>query len=57
VEQVAQRRCGAPFLEALKARLDGALDSLSWWGTALPTAGVGTVIFKVPSNPNYSLIL
>ena len=22
---------GAPFLEALKARLDGALGSLSWW--------------------------
>jgi len=22
----------------LKARLDGALGSLSWWGAALPTA-------------------
>ena len=32
-------RCGAPSLEALKARLDGALDSLSWWGAALPMAG------------------
>ena len=31
----------APSLEALKARLDGALGSLSWWGAALPTAGVG----------------
>ena len=28
-------------LEALKARLDGALGSLSWWGAALPMAGVG----------------
>jgi len=27
----AQRSCGAPSLEALKARLDGALGSLSWW--------------------------
>ena len=38
----AQRSCGAPSLEVLKARLDGALGSLSWWGAALPTAGVGT---------------
>ena len=37
----AQRSCGAPSLEALKARLDGALGSLSWWGAALPMAGVG----------------
>jgi len=26
-------------MEALKARLDGALDSLSWCGAVLPTAG------------------
>ena len=37
------RSCGAPSLEALKATLDGALSSLSWWGAALPTAGVGAV--------------
>ena len=37
----AQRSCGAPSLEALMARLDGALGSLSWWGAALPTAGSG----------------
>jgi len=30
---------GAPSLEALKARSDGALGSLSWWGAALPTTG------------------
>jgi len=29
--QAAQRSCGAPSLQALKARLDGALGSLSWW--------------------------
>jgi len=29
----------APFLKVLKARLDGALGSLSWWGAALPIAG------------------
>ena len=29
-------------VEALKARLDGALGSLSWWGAALPMAGGGT---------------
>jgi len=31
----------APSLMVLKARLDGALGSLSWWGAALPMAGVG----------------
>ena len=31
----------APSLEALKARLDGVLGSLSWWGAALPWHGVG----------------
>jgi len=29
---------GAPSLEALKARLDGALGSMSWWGAALALA-------------------
>jgi len=33
---------GAPSLQALKARWDGALGSLSWWGAALPMAGGGT---------------
>ena len=37
---VAQRSCGVPSLEALKARLDGALGSLSWSGAALSMAGV-----------------
>ena len=32
------RSCGAPSLEALKARLDGVLGSLSWWGAALHMA-------------------
>ena len=32
---------GAPSLEALKARLDGVLGSLSWRGAALPMAGDG----------------
>ena len=51
---------GAPSLEALKARLDGALSSLSWWGAALPMAwgwGWGWVGFKGPSNPNRSVVL
>ena len=49
---------GAPSLEALKARLDRALGSLSWWGTALPTAGVGAEWgCEVPSNSNHSVIL
>jgi len=44
---------GAPSLEELKARLDGAPGSLSWWGEALPTAqGWGSVSFDVPSSPS-----
>jgi len=35
------RAVGAPSLQALKARWDGALGSLSWWGAALPIAGGG----------------
>ena len=37
----AQRSCGAPSLEAHKAKLDGALGSLSWWEAALPMAKGG----------------
>ena len=38
----------------LKARLDGALGSLSWLGAALSTAwGWGWVGFKGPSRPNH----
>lgn len=29
--RAAERSCGAPSLEVLKARLDGAPGSLSWW--------------------------
>ena len=48
---------GAPFLEAFKARLDGALGSLSWWAVALPMAGGwGWVGFVVPSNSNPSIL-
>ena len=55
--QAAQRSCGAPSLEALKARLDGALGSLSWWGAALPMAvGWSLMTFNAPFNPNHSVI-
>ena len=54
----AQRSCGAPSLEAPKARLDGAPGSLSWWGAALTIAwGWSWVGFEVPSNPNHPMIL
>ena len=36
--QPARGAVGAPSLEAFKARLDGALGSLSCWVAALPTA-------------------
>ena len=49
---------GAPSLEVLKASLDGALGSLSWWGAALSMAGGWNWVgFKVLSNPSCSVIL
>jgi len=46
-----------PSLEVSKARLDGALGSLSWWVAALPTAeGWNWVIFRsLPSQGFFSL--
>ena len=41
----------SPSLEVLKATLDGALGSLSWWVAALPTAGGwSSTVFKVSFN-------
>jgi len=49
---------GAPSLEALRARLDGVLGSLSCWGAALPMAeGWGCVGFVVSSNSSRSMVL
>jgi len=48
----------SPSLEVLKARLDGALGSLSWWAVALPTAWCSYwMSFKFPSNPSHLMIL
>jgi len=45
-------------LDALKARLDGALDTLVWWEMCLPTAGGQKRMgFKVLSNPSHAVIL
>lgn len=49
---------GAPSLEALKARSDGILGSLSWWLTTLPMAGGWKqVVFKVSSKQSHFVIL
>ena len=42
----------APSVEVLRARLDGALGSLSWWGAALPMAGVeaGWALRSLPTE-------
>ena len=54
----AQRSCGAPSLAALKARLDGALGSLSWCGASLHTAGDWDCEnFKGPVNPSHSVMI
>jgi len=48
----------APSLAGLKARLDGAPSTLDWWKGSLPMAGGwNQMSFKVPSNPNQSMIL
>jgi len=47
-----------PPLEALKARLDGALGSLIWWVSALPVSGGWNwMIFEILSSLNHSMIL
>ena len=56
--QLPREAVGAPSLEALRARLDGALGSLSCWVAALPMAGGwGCVGFKVPSSQSCFMIL
>jgi len=46
-----------PSLEVLKARLDGALGNLVWWEVSLPMGGGWSeMVFRVPSNPSYSMI-
>ena len=48
----------APSLAVLKARLDGAGSTLGWWKLSLPMAGGwNEMVYKVPSNPNHSVIL
>lgn len=37
-----QRSCGAPSLEMLKARLDEAVGSLTWWGDTCHGRGIGS---------------
>jgi len=49
---------GAPFREALKARLDGALDCRTGGLQPCPHQRAGTAVgVEVPSNPNPSVIL
>ena len=48
----------APAVEVLKAKLDGDLGSLSWWGTALLMAGGWNWVgFEVSSKLSHSMIL
>ena len=47
-----------PSLEASQARLDGAVSNLVYCEASLPTAGGwNSMVLKVPSNPNHSVIL
>ena len=49
----------APSLEMLSARLGGSVSNLLQWEVSLPIAGGGwnSMVLKVPSNPNHSVIL
>ena len=53
--RLPRKAVDAPSLEALKARLDGALGSLSWWGAALPMAGVGAAwaVRSLPTQTSF----
>jgi len=42
---------GAPSLEVLKSRLDGALGSLSWWVAALSVAEGLELVGSLRSPP------
>jgi len=54
----AVQRAVAPHPWGVKARLDGALGSLSWGVAALPTAAAwDSIIFKILSNLGHSMIL
>lgn len=47
------REVDAPFLEALKARLDWALSNVVWWEMSLPVSrSLEPDNFEVPSNTN-----
>lgn len=47
-----------PYLEVLKAGLDGALSNFVQWEVCLPTAQVwNEIMFKVLSSPVKSMIL
>lgn len=51
-DTAAQRGMGAPSLEVPKARVDGALGSLTCWGAASPRHRSWSWVFcEVPSNP------
>jgi len=57
-QRLPREAVAAPPLAVFKARLDGALSILDWWKVSLPKAGSGNyMIYKVPSNPNHSVIL
>ena len=48
----------APSLDVLRGRVNEALGNLVWWEVSLPMAGGWNwMSFKVPSNPNHSVIL
>ena len=61
LKQLPRETVGAPYLEVLKARLDGAMGSLTEWVATSPWRGGGgtwsSMVFKDPSNQSDSMIL
>jgi len=57
-QRLPREAVAAPSLAVLKARLDGALSTLVWWKMSLlMVMGWNQMSFKVPPNPNHSMIL
>jgi len=57
-KRLTREAVDAPSLEALKARLIGAVSNLVQREVSLPIAGGwNEMILRVPSNPNHSMII
>lgn len=52
----SSKAVAAASVEAFKARLHGDCSNLGWWKVFLPIAGWNWMVFRVPPNPNHSVM-